>query len=327
MDAHKHKPALVKLLEHGLELTDGGHILVVPGVGIVVVKGTVGIDDQRMEKDMRDVRRIRPAHGLLFRRLITRLCLSQYRLLLPIASELLQLGNGSVIVIACGQRIGLLHERGGTHLGCFRRRLGLTRLTDRLGRRARGLLARFFDRRHEPDHKDQKQNQDHRQQRVELAVVILFLAVRGAAIALLRSLCTLLRAAIALRLLAAGMGLLMVLVAVVCLSLLVRMRPRSGLLLTALRTAVALRFLPRKLPFLILRCLLCSLALLGTLLALGEEFFHVPFVIVIKIICLASALVILVIRWAIIRHLCLGLLSVSILGMTLVSVGKFRLFL
>ena len=64
-----------------------------------------------------------------------------------------------------------------------------------------------------------------------------------------------------------------------------------------------------------------------TLLALGEEFFHVPFVVVIKIICLASALVILVVRRAIIRHLCLGLLSVSILGMTLVSVGKFRLFL
>ena len=53
MDAHKHKTALVKLLEHGLELRDGGHILVVTGVGIVVVKGTVGIDDQRMEKDMR----------------------------------------------------------------------------------------------------------------------------------------------------------------------------------------------------------------------------------------------------------------------------------
>ena len=129
VDVHKHVAPLVQALQHGVELFDRGHELVVAALLGVAVKGAGGVGDERVEKDVRNGRRVSPADGLCLLRLEIGLGLLQLRCVLPpgIARHS---GDGLVVVILRGEVLRLREhgvllrdlcggrgQRGGVVLG------------------------------------------------------------------------------------------------------------------------------------------------------------------------------------------------------------------
>lgn len=106
MDVHEHEAPLVQALQHGVELLDRGHELVVAALLGVAVKGAGSVRDERVEKDVRNGRGVGVAHGLRLLRLKIGLGLLQLRHALP-PGKARHGGDGLVIVILRGEVLRL----------------------------------------------------------------------------------------------------------------------------------------------------------------------------------------------------------------------------
>lgn len=69
VNVHEHEAPLVQALQHGVEFFDRDHELVVAALLGVAVKGAGSVCDERVEKDVRNGRRVGPADGLRLLRL------------------------------------------------------------------------------------------------------------------------------------------------------------------------------------------------------------------------------------------------------------------
>ena len=110
VNVHKHEAPLVQALQHGVELFDRDHELVVAALLGVAVKGAGSVCDERVEKDVRNGRGVGVADGLRLLRFEIGLGLLQLRHVLP-PGKARHGGDGLVVVILRGEAL-CLREHG-----------------------------------------------------------------------------------------------------------------------------------------------------------------------------------------------------------------------